>query len=192
MNNNYQKLEDEEGQGQPSQVNDLYSVQNSQKQNMINKESYLSEESQQSSAMSLELKQKVNDQFQRKKMEFYKMYNKNPKDYKEERGKRVGKSNKISYNIQGDLVDQAQDAEGEDELPEVDQYSDYYEEDEEEGDSPVRPGESKEDRDARKKKANEERAKKQKENKEKAKADKAAEKEAEKQRKAQEKEDLRK
>ena len=134
---------------------------------MINKESYLSEESQQSSAMSLELKQKVNDQFQRKKMEFYKMYNKNPKDYKEERGKRVGKSNKISYNIQGDLVDQSQlDGEGEDELPEVDQYSDYYEEEDEAGDaSPARPGESNEERQARKaqekerrKQANEEKA----------------------------------
>lgn len=95
---------------------------------MINKESYLSEESQQSSAMSLELRQKVNDQFQRKKMEFYKMYNKNPKDYREERGKRVGKSNKISYNIQGEM---GEDDGGPNEEPEVDQYSDeeYYLED---------------------------------------------------------------
>ena len=101
--------------------------------------------------MSLELKQKVNDQFQRKKMEFYKMYNKNPKDYKEERGKKVGRSNKISYNIQSDLVDPNDLDQGEDELPEVDQYSDYYDEDEEDGEkSPERPGESKEQRDARK------------------------------------------
>ena len=57
------------------------------------------------------------------------MYNKNPKDYREERGKRVGKSNKISYNIQGALAD-PEGAEEQDELPEVDQYSDYYDEEE--------------------------------------------------------------
>lgn len=99
---------------------------------MINKESYLSEESQQSSAMSLELRQKVNDQFKRKKMEFYKMYNKNPQEYRENRADRIGRGNKIHYNIQGGPdVDGLGDEMGEDELPEVDQYSDYYEEEEE-------------------------------------------------------------
>ena len=42
-NKNYEQLKDDGG------MNDLYSVQNSQKTNMINKESYLSEESEQSS-----------------------------------------------------------------------------------------------------------------------------------------------
>lgn len=56
------------------------------------------------------------------------MYNKNPKEYREERGNRVGKSKKITYNYQGEQQD-PDGAEGEDEFPEVeDQYSDYYEE----------------------------------------------------------------
>ena len=122
---NYQQLKEEGGDA--ANPGDLYSVQNSSKANMVNKESYLSEESQQSSAMSLELRQKVNDQFQRKKMEFYKMYNKNPKEYREARANRAGKSNKISYQIQGEMADE--DDGGADEFPEVDQYSDYYEED---------------------------------------------------------------
>lgn len=50
--------------------------------------------------MSLELRQKVNDQFQRKKMEYYKMYNKNPKEYREERGRRVGRGKKVGYGVQ--------------------------------------------------------------------------------------------
>ena len=61
MNTKYQQLGDEEkSTGKPQ---DLYSANNSAKGTIINKESYLSEESQQSSAMSLELRQKVNDQF---------------------------------------------------------------------------------------------------------------------------------
>ena len=77
--------------------------------------------------MSLELRQKVNDQFQRKKMEFYKMYNKNPKEYREERGRRVGRGNKVGYGVQEGAVDFPDDG-GADEPPNVEQYSEYYEE----------------------------------------------------------------
>lgn len=45
---------------------------------MEEKESVLSEGTIQSSAISQERNQKINDQFQKKKLEFYKMYNKNP------------------------------------------------------------------------------------------------------------------
>ena len=49
------------------------------------------------------------------------MYNKNPKDHKEERGRRIGKTNKITYNVQGELIDDVgspgRDDDGADELP---------------------------------------------------------------------------
>jgi len=63
-------------------------------------------------------------------MEFYKMYNKNPKEYREERGRRAGRGNKVGYGIQEGAAAEYPD-EGQDELPEVDQYSDYYEEEDE-------------------------------------------------------------
>lgn len=109
---------------------------------MINKESYLSEESQVSSAMSLELQQKVNDQFQRKKMEFYKMYNKNPKDYKESRADRYGKNRKITYNIQGE-IEASHVEEGADEPPDIQDYTDDEEE--------MSPEAKKEEKEAKKK-----------------------------------------
>lgn len=61
------------------------------------------------------------------------MYNKNPKEYREERGRRVGRGNKVGYGIQEGVDAEMGDDGGADELPEVDQYSDYYEEEEEEG-----------------------------------------------------------
>ena len=91
---------------------------------MLHKESFVSEESQQSSAMSLELRQKVNDQFQRKKLEFYKMYNKNPQSnqHKHERGKKQNK--KVNYQVEGANAEmQGFDDEEEDDYDE-DEYDD--------------------------------------------------------------------
>lgn len=51
---------------------------------MEEKESVLSEGTIQSSAISQERNQKINDQFQKKKLEFYKQYNKNPQQQRKD------------------------------------------------------------------------------------------------------------
>lgn len=76
-------------------------------------------------------------------MEFYKMYNKNPKDYKESRADRYGKNRKITYNIQGEM-EASHVEEGADEPPEIQDYTDDENED-------MSPEAKKEEKEARKK-----------------------------------------
>ena len=97
--------------------------------------------------MSLELRQKVNDQFQRKKLEFYKMYNKNPQSNKHahERGKKQNK--KVNYNVEGANDEVA----GFDDDPDVEDYSDEDYDDEDENASPDTKSEKKAKKEEKKK-----------------------------------------
>lgn len=47
------------------------------------------------------------------------MYNKNPKEYREERGRRAGKNNKVGYGMEDNLADEmgGPDGQGEDGHP---------------------------------------------------------------------------
>lgn len=112
--------------------------------------------------MSLELRQKVNDQFQRKKLEFYKMYNKNPQGNKHqhERGKKATK--KVAYQVEG----LNQDFQGMDDDPDVEEYEDDEYDDEDA--SPDTKSEKKAKKEEAKRRKQEEKEKK-KEEKEKAK-----------------------
>ena len=49
------------------------------------------------------------------------MYNKNPKEYREERGRRAGQNKKVGYGMEDNLADEmaGPDAQGEDEHPEI-------------------------------------------------------------------------
>lgn len=115
--------------------------------------------------MSLELRQKVNDQFQRKKLEFYKMYNKNPQGNKHqhERGKKNNK--RVAYQVEG----ANQDFQGMDD-PDVEEY-----EDDEYDDEDASP-----DTKSEKKRRKQEEKERKKDEKEKAKQDKARQSEEKK------------
>lgn len=54
------------------------------------------------------------------------MYNKNPKEYRQERARRPGHNKKVGYGLEDNLADemQGQDDQGQDEQPEIEQYSD--------------------------------------------------------------------
>ena len=72
---------------------------------MDEKESVISEGTVQSSAISQERNQKINDQFQKKKLEFYKMYNKTPQTLpaKDQKPRvKPTQSQPVSYKVSSD------------------------------------------------------------------------------------------